>query len=212
MRRPVIAILLWFTGCLVLYAANLPHLIERSEPKVVKVGIVGDKGGGVCSGAFISEDGKVLTCAHCFERKDTRKVFIKLSNGHAYPASLLKLDVKHDLALISPIVIEEFPYFDLGTEPIKGQEVVAFGSPLGIQNTATVGWVVNVHPGGTPVIFHSAFINPGNSGGPLVDSHGRLIGINEAMLQINMFTLAQGLYIAIDLSTIHTFMEDSTDE
>ena len=87
-----------------------------------------------------------------------------------------------------------------------GQQVFALGSPLGIQNTMSVGWVENTRTESRRIILHSAFINPGNSGGPLVDTHGRLVGVNEAIIMENILQAAQALYIAIDGSEVKEFL------
>jgi S1-C subfamily serine protease len=164
------------------------------------------KHGGVCSGGFIDDDGDVLTCAHCFETTP-KKLFVKLSTGKVYLGIVTKLDKKRDLAIVHVVdlYVNSVPYFDIGPEVKIGQQVFAFGSPLAIQNTLSVGWVENTVG---RYVLHSAFINPGNSGGPLVDSHGRLVGINEATVMINFLIPAQGLFIAIDGSEIRSFLAD----
>jgi len=187
------------------FGASIESVIQHSDPKVVKIGIVTDKGGGVCSGAFISSTGIVLTCAHCFEHKGLKKIFIKTDNEKVFPAALLAIDMKRDLALIVPDGLGPFPYFQLGTEPDRGQQVLSFGSPLGIQHVVTIGWVDKIVKQAC-IIIHSAFISPGNSGGPLVDLRGRLIGVNEAMLEYGFLQVAQGLYLAIDIVSIKEFL------
>lgn len=189
-----------------LWASKIEKIVENTETKVVKIGII-DKDGrkGVCSGSFITSKGLVLTCAHCFEHGIVKKIFIKRSTGQYYPATLVDLNTAKDLALIEPNIPLTVPYFHLGKQPKIGQQVMSFGSPLGIQHTATVGWVVNILDK-LHMVVHSAFINPGNSGGPLVDMHGNLIGVNEAMLRLGFFELAHGLYMAINLQTIKEFV------
>lgn len=187
-------------------ATSVEQLIDKTEPKVVKIGIVGKRGQGVCSGAFIDAQGTVLTCAHCFEHSEIKKVFIKTSAGVAYPAVLLKMDMQKDLALIAAKTpIPHISYFKFGITPRKGQQVVSLGSPLNMQGTATVGYIVNLSTANT-IVFHSAFINPGNSGGPLVNMKGELIGVNEAMLGFGFLQLAHGLYVAIDTRRIKLFL------
>jgi serine protease Do len=187
---------------------RVERVIKSSESKVVKIGVVGEGVRGVCSGAIMSHTGIVLTCAHCFP-KGTKKVFIKPSDGRALLAQPLLIDTKRDLALIAPVHYSgEFPCFRMGDEPKIGQQVISMGSPLGIQGTAGVGYVSNLIKDKYFYVIHSAFINPGNSGGPLIDLKGRLIGINESMLRVDIFEIAQGLYIAIDLKTIKDFLNE----
>lgn len=186
---------------------RVERVIRSSESKVVKIGIIHDKAGGVCSGAILSSAGIVLTCAHCFEGK-VKKVYIKTSTGRYFLAQPLLIDRNRDLALIAPVSYAgKFDYFRFGKQPKIGQQVISLGSPLGIQGTTGVGYVSNLVRNKYLYILHSAFINPGNSGGPLVDMDGRLIGINEAMLRVDVFTIAQGLYVAIDLQTIKEFLK-----
>ena len=190
--------------------ADLEAVIRHTQGKVVKIGIVGKKSAGVCSGAFISSRGIVLTCAHCFEGKGIKKVFVKTEDGAVYPAALLAYDGVRDLALVVPDSIGPFPYLKFGPEPSKGQQVLSFGSPLGIQSTVTIGWVTNtIRKTRSWIILHSAFISPGNSGGPLVDLKGRLVGVNEAMLSYGFMQVAHGLYVAIDVITVKEFLRNA---
>lgn len=190
------------------FATSNEQLIEKTEPKVVKIEIKMDKGGGICSGAFIDAQGTVLTCAHCFTHGKVEKVFIKTSTGNFYKAELLHLDVKRDLALIVPInEIGKVKYFVFGEEVKRGMMVLSFGSSLGFQHTVTVGYVTNIITQTYKFVFHSAFINPGNSGGPLINTKGELVGINKALLPYGFLQTAQGLYVAIGVETIDDFLE-----
>lgn len=189
-------------GC----ASRVEKIIAISQDKVVKIGIITSKYRGTCSGAYISPDGVVLTCAHCFDDKDIKKVFIKNAKGKVYVAELLKMDTTRDLALIAAVEEVKVPYFLPGAYPKIGQEVISLGSPLGIQGTATVGYVTNLIEKKGYFVVHSAFVNPGNSGGPLVDLKGRLIGVNEAMLNYGFLQVAHGLYVAIGVKEVQAFL------
>ena len=190
---------------------RIEKVIKSSEPKVVKIGIVFDKTKGVCSGSFITPEGVVLTCAHCFEQGDgvkIKKVFIKTSDGKVYQAAGAIVNQKMDLAIVAvDLGGRKVPYFRLGDEPRIGQQVISMGSPLGIQHTVGVGYVSNLLEHTYKFILHSAFVNPGNSGGPLVNLKGELIGVNEAMLSIDPFTLAHGLYLAVSADTVKEFLK-----
>jgi S1-C subfamily serine protease len=188
------------------YGSSLEEVIDKAQDKTVKIGIVTSKGRGVCSGALISEGGEVLTCAHCFEHKGIKKVFMKTEAGVAIPMQLVGIDTAKDLALIAPQFYSgTFPYFKFGKALHRGNLVMSLGSPLGIQRTVTIGHVANFVEKGCKIL-HSAFINPGNSGGPLIDRNGLLIGINEATLGIGLFQEAHGLYMAIALDVIKEFL------
>lgn len=189
---------------------TVQNLINDTEDKVVKIGIVSNKSRGSCSGGFISERGLVLTCAHCFTHGDkdemVQKIFIKTREGYVYPAAILHIDTERDLAIIAPDNLGPFKYFEYGDEPDRGQKVLSFGSPLGFQKTVTLGWVSNILKQTKMLIFHSAFISPGSSGGPLVDLEGKLIGVNEATIGYGFLQTAQGMFVAIDIVTVKEFL------
>ena len=196
------------TGC---YAKSIESVVRDSESKTVKIGIILKDGEAFGSGAIISSDGIVLTCDHLFW-EGHNKIFVKLDDGRTYRALVLNEDKSKDLALIKIETNNKwqiFKHFRLGKSVVKGQQVVAMGCPLGLQNTVTVGWVENIIEEPKFVVFHSAFINPGNSGGPLIDLHGKLIGINEAVVMQNIFFPANGMYIALDVDTIQDFLDES---
>lgn len=195
------------TGC---YGSSVESVVKKSEDKVVKIGIVGEKGEGIGSGAVISSDGAVITCDHLFWHP-YNKIFVKTSDGTVYNGVIEKESKIKDLALVRIQFTEKFPHFKhflFGKDAKKGQQVVSFGSPLGLQGTISVGWIENILEKTDLLLIHSAFVNPGNSGGPLVDLHGRLVGVNEAVLMQNFFFPAQGLYIAISVETVKEFLND----
>lgn len=183
--------------------ARTERLARDCADKVVKIGVVTKDSRGVGSGAFITRSGVILTCYHVVNHDKIAKIYIKLENGKVYRGALLAYDEKNDLALVATEV-SDVPYFKIGGEVKRGQEVAAFGSPLGLQHTASFGWVENFLKDGR--IIHSAFINPGNSGGPLVDMKGRLVGINQFVIEMDIFHTAQGMGGAIPVSTIEKFL------
>lgn len=190
-------------------ASTIEDVIGQSKDKVVKVGVVFKKGGGTGSGAFIARYGLVLTCAHVVSDENLRKVFVKLEDGSVYRAEVVRLDKVRDLALLYPIGLhKDVPYFKFGRSVHIGQQVLSFGSPLGLQGTISVGWIENITWFKHTVIFHSAFINPGSSGGPLVNLKGELVGVNFGIAMLNFFQLANGLYEATDIETVKSFLED----
>ena len=195
--------ILVFKAC---FGADPEALYRSTNPKVVLLHMVSNKkgSGGVCSGAFINEEGEVLTCAHCFTTLPD-KLFVKTADGRVYRSALIRYDAKRDLALVWTGA-ESRPYLRLGREVKTGQRVFAFGSPLALQNTMSLGWVENKAKEGHKMIIHSAFVSPGNSGGPLVNERGQLVGVNEAILMVNFLMPAQGLFIAIDKDEVRDFL------
>lgn len=204
------AIIVYLAGFKLAYGASLESVINTAEPKVVKIGIVSDKGGGICSGAIIDKEGDVLTCAHCFIRGEVKKIFIKDSKEAVRMGVKVYIDHRRDLAIVSSKEPGVYPYFNLGKSPVRGQEVIAMGSPLGMQHSATTGFVNNIILQTFLFVIHSASINPGNSGGPLIDFKGRLIGINEATIHYGLFHLqrAEAVNIAIDITTVKDFLKE----
>ena len=147
---------------------------EKKEQKVL--------GGG--SGIIFKEDGTILTNNHVV--KEASKITVKLFNGKEYSAEVLGQDPQTDVAVIKIKPDEKLTAakFANSDEVEPGQWCIAVGSPLGLEQTVTVGVVSAVGRSGLGAaaiedfIQTDASINPGNSGGPLVDIMGRVIGIN----------------------------------
>ena len=139
-------------------------------------------GGG--SGIILKEDGTILTNNHVV--KGASKITVKLYNGNEYPAEVLGQDPQTDVAVIKIKPNEKLnaAKFANSDEVEAGQWCIAVGSPMGLEQTVTVGVVSAVGRSGLGAaaiedfIQTDASINPGNSGGPLVDIMGRVIGVN----------------------------------
>lgn len=147
---------------------------------------------GMGSGVLLTSDGYILTNAHVI--KGAKKLEVTLLNQKkSYPATVVGGDLNVDTALIKiePEEGETFPTVPLGdSEALQvGQTVMAIGNPFGLKSTLTLGLISSLGrrletPSGRVVeniIQTDAAINPGNSGGALLDSAGRLIGINTAI-------------------------------
>lgn len=149
------------------------------------------------SGVILDPEGFILTNAHVVQGARRVQVLLARSlRGTAGGTSLLKprgrmveaqivgMDQETDLAVLR-IPDRELPFLELGDsdELKQGQLVLAFGSPFGLENSVTLGVVSSVarqFQPEDPVVYiqTDAPINPGNSGGPLVDAHGKVMGIN----------------------------------
>ena len=148
---------------------------------------------GIGSGFLIDADGRVLTNHHVVagERGEAQEVQVVLPDQTRYRAQILTTDEASDLALIKIAPRKKLPFLKLGdSEKLQvGQKVLAIGNPFGLNGTLTTGIISAL--GRTiedsnkrleDMVQTDAAINPGNSGGPLLDSHGRVIGINTAIV------------------------------
>jgi len=144
----------------------------------------------VGSGVIVSEDGSIITNAHVIE--GAKIIRVRLNAGdkpriRVFDAKLVGVDRQTDLALLK---IEGSGFTSLpfanSLDLQKGELVLAFGSPLGMENSVSMGVVSAVarqlsEDDSQIYVQTDAAINPGNSGGPLVDATGSLVGINTLM-------------------------------
>jgi len=152
---------------------------------------------------LISQDGYGLTNSHVVDGH--RRVAVTTHDGDTLEAEVVGDDPATDLALFR-VAAHDLPCAKLG-ESLGlrvGQLVIAVGNPYGFQSTVTTG-VVSAQRRSLRsqqgrlienVVQHTAPLNPGNSGGPLVDSLGRVVGINTAII-----AMAQGLGFAVPADT-----------
>lgn len=142
------------------------------------------------SGFVLDTDGHMLTNYHVIE--DAQRILVTLYNGESYDAEPVGVDPINDIAIIRLDVPQEllFPVTLGDSSLLKvGMKVLAIGNPFGLERTMTTGIISSLNRtlpvtrarSIKSVIQIDAAINPGNSGGPLLDSHGRLIGMNTAI-------------------------------
>jgi S1-C subfamily serine protease len=159
------------------------------------------------SGFIWDNQGHVVTNFHVI--KDSSSATVKLSDQRVYDAILVGASPRHDLAVLKINVPSDSP------DPVPlgrsknlqvGQKVYAIGNPFGLDHTLTTGIIsalgrsIDNEAGGRieNLIQTDAAINPGNSGGPLIDSAGRLIGINTAIFSPSGSSSGIGFSIPVD--------------
>ncbi|HVG25599.1 MAG TPA: trypsin-like peptidase domain-containing protein [Thermoanaerobaculia bacterium] len=179
------------------------RVARTATPAVVSVSRRGASG----SGVIVRADGIIITNAHVVG--NARQVEIRTADGRTFAGNVLGYDEDVDTAVVR-INATNLPAAPLGDSDRLdvGQLAIAIGNPLGLERTVTRGVVsaINRDPRGVEIaaglIQTDAAINPGNSGGPLLDSGGRVIGINTAIL-----AGATGLGFAVPINVAIDVME-----
>jgi 2-alkenal reductase len=167
------------------------EVYARVGPAVVCVTASQQFGECIGSGFVVDREGHVVTNNHVAEASG--ELLVTLADEHTVPAEVLGTDPGSDLAVLQiDVPPEELTVAELGESSTLrvGQRAIAIGNPFGLERTVTTGIISSL--GRTlprddsnyqlaEVIQTDAAINPGNSGGPLLDSHGRVIGVNTAI-------------------------------
>jgi S1-C subfamily serine protease len=191
------------------YSRAVVSVVESAGPAVVSISVGGKQHHqaadhvGAGSGVVIAPDGYILTNDHVV--RNAKNLMVGLTDGTSLSASLIGKDPATDLAVIRANA-SYLPSSILGSSDSLrvGQLVIAMGNPFGFQSTVSTGVISAL--GRTlrstqgrlieNIIQHTAPLNPGNSGGPLVDSSGKVAGINTAII-----AMAQGIGFSIPANT-----------
>jgi S1-C subfamily serine protease len=162
----------------------------------------------VGSGVIIDKDGQIVTNAHVVD--GAASLSVTLDSGNRVTARILGLDPVLDVALLRVDAPNPLPVARLGDSGTirVGDEVVAIGNPIGLDQTMTRGIVSALNrllPGisDEPMIQTDTPINPGNSGGPLVDRCGSVVGINTLISED-----AQSIGFAVPVNAAKAILRD----
>src|SRR5438067_5021399 len=194
------------------YKATAPGVVYIQSTTTVRdfFGLYADAREGAGSGSIIDEQGDILTNYHVIA--DAEKLTVSFGSGKNYPAKVVGKDPDTDLAVIRLLepakeVLTVVPLGDSDKLAV-GQKVLAIGNPFGLDRTLTTGVISGLQ---RPIraqnnrqiegaIQTDASINPGNSGGPLLDSHGRMIGINSQILSPSGASAGVGFAIPVNIA------------
>jgi putative serine protease PepD len=194
---------------------NAKAISSLVTPSVVSIEVIATAGNGTGSGWVYrsnSTSSYIVTNNHVIETaaiSATKTITVELTNGNTYPAKIIGRDANYDLAVLQIQIgnLEPLSLADSSKVSV-GDEVLAIGSPLGLASTVTSGIVsaLNrpVSVGDADIqsyvnaIQTDAAINPGNSGGALVDSQGRIIGVNSAIVSLSSGNIGLGFAIPIN--------------
>lgn len=167
---------------------------------------------GLGSGLIINKEGYIVTNNHVVQK--AKEITVILSNKKQYPAKVVGVDAKLDIALIKIEAEEALQIAPLGDSDKlrEGEAVLAIGNPFGLAETVTAG-IVSAKGrviGAGPYddfIQTDASINPGNSGGPLIDYHGAVVGINTAII-----ASGQGIGFAVPINAVKEIIVNLKDK
>jgi putative serine protease PepD len=179
---------------------NTKTISSLVTPSVVSISATTSSGGGTGSGSIYksnSSSSYIITNNHVIEAAATTgTIKVELTNGEQYTAKIVGRDPGYDIAVLQ-IQIGNLPAIALGdsSKVSVGDPVLAIGSPLGLASTVTSGIISALNrPVSTGTVDAQSYvnaiqtdaaINPGNSGGALIDSQGRIIGVNSAIATLS---------------------------
>jgi 2-hexadecenal reductase len=171
-------------------------------------GVEKRESGALGSGFVVSEDGYIVTNNHVVSNAD--EIFVKFSDGREYKTKLIGTSPEVDIAVLKIEANEKFKPLEFSdSDKIEiGQWSIAFGNPMGLNDSMTVGVISAAGRSSLGIeeienfIQTDAAINQGNSGGPLIDINGRVIGVNTAILSASGGSVGLGFAIPSNLASV----------
>jgi serine protease Do len=190
-------------------SSKTPSVIyQKINPAIVSIDTHLPDGISCGTGCIIDKSGVILTSAHILE--DGKDIVVTMSNGEDYKADILKkFDRGKDIALLKIAVPYELATVKMGdSAKVKvGDSVLAIGNPFGFNGTLTMGIVSRIDYFRNRIQTDAA-INPGSSGGPLLNSHGEIIGINQAIYNPDNNISNVGIGFATPINIIKEYMSE----
>lgn len=164
--------------------------------------------GALGSGFVVSEDGYIVTNNHVVSNAD--EIYVKFSDGREYRTRLVGTSPEVDIAVLKIESNEKFKPLEFSdSDKIEiGQWSIAFGNPMGLNDSMTVGVISASGRSSLGIeeienfIQTDAAINQGNSGGPLIDINGKVIGVNTAILSTSGGSVGLGFAIPSNLASV----------
>ena len=171
-------------------------------------GVEKRESGALGSGFVVSEDGYIVTNNHVVSNAD--EIFVKFSDGREYKTKLIGTSSEVDIAVLKIEANEKFKPLEFSdSDKIEiGQWSIAFGNPMGLNDSMTVGVISAAGRSSIGIeeienlIQTDAAINQGNSGGPLIDINGKVIGVNTAILSTSGGSVGLGFAIPSNLASV----------
>ena len=180
----------------------LADVLNEVNASVVQVR---DESRGAGAGTIWHSDGLIITNAHVAHHGPFK---VALYDGRVLDAKLLARDEEHDLAALA-VEASDLPTIQIGsTRDLQpGQWVMALGHPWGVANAATSGVLIGMGrqlpelpTASADWVVADLHLRPGNSGGPLIDAHGRLIGVNTLIT-------GPGVGVAVSVDVAKEFLK-----
>ena len=205
---------------------SVEEVASKVLPAVVSIQTMTRTGGAEGSGSVISPDGYVLTNHHVVAGAEHGGMMqVTMNDGSKHEADVVASDANTDVAIVKIKDVKDLPFLQFGDSDsvAVGQEVVAVGSPLGLNATVTSGIVSAKNrpvrasqEGGESSLIDAiqtdAAVNPGNSGGPLVDRDGNIVGMNSMIASLSNDSSGEGGSIGLGFAIPSNFAKRMADE